>query len=104
MDIEISTNGNSINAKVVGTMTEADSDAIKKGFNKLRDANASKVVIDLSHVPTISSSGIGKLIALYRRVKEQNRQFEIDGIHENLYALFTSIHLNKLFTIKQTGD
>ena len=101
MDIEINANGNSISAKVVGAITEGDSDALKESFHQIRDAGTAKVVIDLTHVPTISSSGIGKLIALYRRLKEQNRGFEIDGIHENLFALFTSIHLNKLFTIKK---
>lgn len=101
MDIEINTNGNSMNAKIVGAITEADADILRENFHKLRDAGTVSVSIDLTHVPTISSSGIGKLIALYRRLKEQNRAFEINGIHENLHALFTSIHLNKLFTIKE---
>ncbi|KAA3661253.1 MAG: anti-sigma factor antagonist [Calditrichaeota bacterium] len=101
MDIEVNAIGNSINAKLVGAITEGDSKKLKTGFDQLRDASSTNVIIDLTHVPTISSSGIGKLIALYRRVKEQKREFEVHGIHENLYALFTSIHLDKLFIIKK---
>ncbi|MCA9732760.1 STAS domain-containing protein [candidate division KSB1 bacterium] len=101
MEIDVAASGNTISAKLVGAITEGDSKKLKTGFDQLRDAGAVKVVVDLTHVPTISSSGIGKLIALYRRVKEQKRDFEVHGIHENLYALFKSIHLDKLFLIKR---
>lgn len=99
MEYQIASAGNQVKANIKGAITEADSEQLNIAFTELREASENKVVIDLKHVPTISSSGIGKLIALYRRLREQRKDFEINGIHENLHTLFTSIHLDKLFKI-----
>ncbi|KAA3616518.1 MAG: anti-sigma factor antagonist [Calditrichaeota bacterium] len=99
MDIEITTIAQEINVKLIGSVTAADSDKLRQGFDAVLATEGQKVMLDLTYVPTICSSGISILIAIFRQLREQNREFEIGGIHENLSSLFTSIHLDKLFKI-----
>ena len=99
MDVTISENESSITAKFNGQLTEPDSELVKKTFDKLTAAPQQKVVLDLSMVPIMTSSGIGKLIILFKRLKGKNRELVINGIHSNLYTMFVSINLDKMLTI-----
>ena len=101
MDITISTKESIIIAKIVGPVTEPDGVLLKQSFNKLVESTYKKVAIDLSMVPIMTSTGIGKLIVLFHRLQEQERELMIDGIHDNLYTMFSSIKLDKLLTIKK---
>ncbi|HHL71626.1 MAG TPA: anti-sigma factor antagonist [Bacteroidetes bacterium] len=99
MDVTITNAGDAIRAKLVGPIADSDASSLKEAFARLQQSNEKQVVIDLTYVPTITSSGIGKLISLYRKVNAQNREFRIEGIHESLKTLFESIHLDKLFKL-----
>ena len=101
MEISIRKNGDEIKAKITGPIKDSDGMALREAFDEMLEAGQKKVFIDLTYVPTINSLGIGKLLGFYRRLKAQQREVIIDGIHENLYSLFTSIHLHKLLNIQQ---
>lgn len=101
MDISISSIGNDLNVKVIGPITEADGDSLKKAFDQIVQATEEAVRINLSMVPIITSTGIGKIIVLFRKLKSQGRNLVIAGIHENLLAMFTSINLDKMLTIEK---
>ena len=100
MDITISTTDSTIIAKITGPVTDPDGEYLRQTFNKIVETSEKKVFIDLSLVPVMTSSAIGKLIVLLRRLKAQKRELIIDGIHDNLFSMFTSINLDKLLTIK----
>ncbi|MFQ5649173.1 MAG: STAS domain-containing protein [bacterium] len=101
MEIAISPSEKDILAKITGAITESDSEAIKRAFEQL-SASAHRVVkLDLSLVPTITSTGIGKIIILYKRLRQQNKELVIFGIHDNLYSMFVSINLDKMLTIQK---
>ena len=55
-----------------------------------------KIIFDFSFLLNMSSSGLGKLIVLHKRLVEQGRQFAIQGIDDNLFAFFQAIHLEKM--------
>ncbi len=101
MNVVISNAENSVTAKITGPITETDGDSLKENFENLYSSSATNVLLDLTMVPIITSTGIGKIIVLFRRLKSQGRDLVINGIHENLYAMFTSINLDKMLTIKE---
>lgn len=101
MNISISNAGNSVTAKITGPITETDGDTLKQNFEHLFSSEATSVQLDLTLVPIITSTGIGKIIVLFRRLKSQGRELIINGIHENLHAMFTSINLDKMLTINK---
>ena len=101
MTISITTIGNSVTAKITGPITETDGEILKQNFENLVSSSATTVKLDLTLVPIITSTGIGKIIVLYRRLKSLGRDLLISGIHENLYSMFTSINLDKMLSIQK---
>ena len=55
----------------------------------------------LSRVPIISGTGIGKLILLFRKLKDQARELKIKAINDNLYDMFASINLDRMLKIER---
>jgi anti-anti-sigma factor len=102
MEVKITKTGDSITAKVIGAVTENDGVNLKHAFDELIRSEGATVTIDLSLVPIITSTGIGKLIVLYRKLKQEQRELVIRGIHDNLYSMFTSINLHKMLTIHRS--
>jgi len=99
MDITFLNSPNEIKATFSGPITESDSEPLRSAFEKMTQDNHKTVKLDLSLVPIMTSTAIGKLIVFYKRLKGQNRDLIIKGIHNNLYDLFASINLDKMLTI-----
>jgi len=100
MEISIIPSGSELNVKVVGQVAESDGPALTDAFNKIEIANQPNVNLDLADVPLITSTGIGKLILLARKLESQERRFNITAIDDNLHSIFAAISLEKVFTIK----
>ncbi len=101
MDISIIPTGATITARISGPVTEGDGEPLKKAFDELLSASQKQVELDLSMVPIITSTGIGKLIVLLRKLQEQARELKITAINDNLYDMFTSINLDKILKIER---
>ena len=101
MNITITPANTVITARISGPITETDGEPLKKAFSQLLSASQKYVELDLSRVPIITSTGIGKLILLFRKLKEQARELKIKAIDDNLYDMFTSINLDRMLKIER---
>ena len=101
MDITIRPADTMIVAKISGPVTESDGEHLKKAFDEILSASQKEVELDLSAVPIITSTGIGKLIVLFRKLQSQTRELKIKEINDNLYDMFTSINLDKMLKIER---
>lgn len=71
---------------------------------QLRDAladAAAEVVIDLSSVQFMDSSGIGLLIAAHNTLKERSASLKVSGASPEIAELLTSMCLDRHFPIEQ---
>jgi anti-anti-sigma factor len=93
--------GDTLFVKVIGGVDTSAAEILRLKLNEIILQKPQKVVLDLSMVPTMGSSGIGKILMFFKSLKEGNSIFEIKGIHENLYSFFKVIKLDKLFPISQ---
>ena len=93
--------GDTLFVKVIGGVDTSAAEILKSKLKEIILQKPQKVVLDLSMVPTMGSSGIGKILMFFKSLKEGNSIFEIKGIHENLYSFFKVIKLDKLFPISQ---
>ncbi len=93
--------GETLFVKVIGGVDTSAAEILKSKLKEIILQKPQKVVLDLSMVPTMGSSGIGKILMFFKSLKEGNSIFEIKGIHENLYSFFKVIKLDKLFPISQ---
>ena len=101
MDINVNVEGTTAEIKVSGIIDNDNAEELKKHLSDVQDKNVKDATLDLSLVPSITSSGIGKLLVFYKALDSKGGKITIDGIHSNLLKLFKSIKLDKLFDIKE---
>ncbi|MGI6394413.1 MAG: STAS domain-containing protein [bacterium] len=65
------------------------------------DKNPKEVVFDLKDLEFINSSGIGKLLKFYKRMRDVGGDVSIEGISEDIFTLFKVIGLDKHMKIKK---
>jgi len=62
-------------------------------------AEPPKFVLDFSNVMHMSSSALGMLITLHKRVREKKGQLRLCGIQPAIYEVFVITRLNEIFEI-----
>lgn len=61
-----------------------------------------RVVLDFTAVGHMSSSALGMLITLHKRIREKQGQLRLCGIQPGIYEIFTITRLNEIFQITPT--
>ncbi len=73
----------------------------QEALDKTFEVNPRSVVLDLTGVAFINSTGIGKLLLFYKRIKNRSGEITITGINDDVYTLFKAIRLDKLIPIER---
>jgi anti-sigma B factor antagonist len=61
-----------------------------------------KLVLDFSPVGHMSSSALGMLITLHKRIREKHGELRLCGIQPGIYEVFAITRLNEIFQISPT--
>ena len=69
---------------------------------RLLDGDARRVVVDLSRVDFLDSSGLGALVAIMKRLGEPGA-LEITGLGRPVRKVFELTRMVEVFTIRETG-
>ena len=68
------------------------------------DSPAARVLLDLTDVSLIDSSGIGILVTAHRRADSQGARFGLAGATGTVARVFEMTRTNKLLSIYETVD
>ena len=90
--------------KVEGQLIVGNRQELKNLVQEGLDQGERKFVIDCSTTGYIDSSGLGALVSLSKKVREQGGELRIAGLNEDLRALFELTKLDTLFHISPTPD
>jgi len=66
------------------------------------EAEVPKVIIDFTNVAHMSSSALGILITLHKRIREKRGQLRLCCIQSAIYEIFVITRLNEIFSICQS--
>jgi anti-sigma B factor antagonist len=69
-----------------------------------REESAETVILDLSEVPYIDSSGLGSLISAYVSRQKAGRRVALTGVNERVFRLFEVTKTESLFLMFPTID
>lgn len=58
------------------------------------------IVIDLDGVEMVDSVGIGVIIAAHNTLNQAGRQLKVTQVSKDVYGLFTTMRLNRRFTVE----
>ena len=73
-------------------------------FGLAAGADQPRIVVDFTNVGHMSSSALGMLITLHKRVREKDGQLRLCNIHPSIYEVFTITRLNEVFQICDSRD
>lgn len=86
---------------VEGAIDEKGAEALKNAFGQLQNSPPPIVVLNLSGVSQIGSSGIGKILLFYKNLAIKRSRLEVTGLSPLLFELFHELKLDSLFTISK---
>jgi anti-sigma B factor antagonist len=69
-----------------------------------REEKADTVILDLTGVPYIDSSGLGSLVGAYISRQKMGRRVALTGVNERIFNLFEVTRTDSLFLIFDTVD
>jgi len=75
----------------------------KKAFGQARDKNL-KIVVDLSAVEFVDSSGLGALLSCLRDLHTDGGDMKLFGVQKPVRVLFELVRMHRVFDIHDTCD
>jgi len=80
--------------KLRGEMDALGCTHIRRELEKITDTENNNVVLDMSQVSFLDSSGIGAIVYLFKRIKAQDRTLVIVGTKGQPQELITLLRIN----------
>lgn len=99
MKVTTSKEGHTLYVIISGTVNTIKSEILRSELDKVVLEKPRKVVMDLSDVPMMGSSGIAKLLIFFKKLSNIRSSFEIIGVQKDLYNSFKTVRLEGLFPI-----
>ena len=100
MDIDIDIDQDRVRIAIMGPIDTAGGSELSTKFAELsKDPSLRRAEFDLSDVPSITSAGIGKLLAFYKHFDQAGGSLRIVGLSPQLAKQFKEIHLDQIIPI-----
>jgi len=90
--------------KVIGEIDVDSSEEFKNAFQDEIDKGTRSFVLDLSGVLSINSTGIGKILSVYKELKKINGDIKIIGLNNDIYEMMYLMKLNKLIQMEKIKE
>jgi anti-sigma B factor antagonist len=88
---------------VEGQLIVANRQDLKQVIQDALDGGARKLLIDFGPTAYIDSSGLGALVSINKKVREQGGELRLAGLNEDLRSLFELTKLDTLFVIADSA-
>ena len=102
MDIKVAEGDGRIVVTLRGDIYVEQTDELLETFNSIIEKSQQDVIIDIKDLKSITSSGIGKIVLLYKGLNQQNRKIKIIGANETIMQIFKVVKLDKLVEIEES--
>ncbi len=89
---------------VDGQLIVGNRQELKQKVLDALEAGGKKFVIDFTKTGYIDSSGLGVLVSLSKKIREQGGDLRLAGLNEDLQTLFELTKLDTLFAITKTPE
>jgi anti-sigma B factor antagonist len=90
--------------RVRGEIDLRTSPGLREELLKLAQPGAEALVVDLTDVPYMDSSGVGTLVYFKREAERAGRRVFLLGLQPRVRSLFEITHLDEFFRIVNSRD
>ena len=84
---------------VEGEIDINSSPGIKKSFDKLLSSKTAKIIVNLSKVTYVDSSGLATLVEILKNMRSYGGRLKLTNLSSKIKSLFEITKLEKLFEI-----
>lgn len=99
MSFEVSKNDDVTLIEVEGQLIVGNRQELKQQVLEQLEGGDRKFVIDFAETGYIDSSGLGVLVSLSKKIREQGGELRLSSLNEDLRTLFELTKLDTLFRI-----
>lgn len=100
MDIKLAESDRQVKVTLKGDIYVEQAGELVEVFNSIIEKSPEEVIIDISELKSITSSGIGKIVLLYKSLRKKNGKIKIIGVNDTIMQIFKIVKLDKLVEIK----
>jgi anti-sigma B factor antagonist len=104
MSFQVSKSGEVTVVEVEGQLIVGNRQELKQKVLEQLESGDRKFVIDFSDTGYIDSSGLGVLVSLSKKIREQGGELRLSRLNEDLRTLFELTKLDTLFKIADTKE
>ena len=102
MEIKQRTSNDAVIVGLSGEVDMSTSPEVRRAFLDLVEKKAPKILVDLSSVSYIDSSGLATLVECFQNTRKYGGKLRLFGLNENIKDVFTLARLDTIFDIKGT--
>jgi anti-sigma B factor antagonist len=84
---------------ISGELDSVTAPEVRDTFDTIAGSQPAKVVLDLTALRLIDSSGVGAIVSLFKRVKASGGSFEVVGVQGQPRAIFRVLKLDRVFGV-----
>ena len=89
--------------RVDGQLIVGNRQELKALIQESLEAGDRKFLIDCTHTAYIDSSGLGALVTISKKIRENGGELRLAGLNEDLRSLFELTKLDTLFAIADSS-
>src|SRR3954462_2140088 len=96
MKFSVAKDAEAITLKIEGELDAVSVAEIRGTLDKLVEEKHKSIVVDLSSLRLIDSSGLGAVVSLYKRVRANGGAVTVRGVHNQPLAIFKLLRLDRV--------
>lgn len=96
MDFSTSSQGGVATLRIEGELDAVTIPDVRPAIDALIAEHPTRIVVDLSGLRLIDSSGIGALVFLYKKVKEYGGVVTVAGVRDQPLSIFKLLRLDRV--------
>jgi anti-sigma B factor antagonist len=100
MDFKRTDDGRTTTIEISGELDATTVSELRPQLNSIADELPAVVKVDLSKLRLVDSSGVGAIVALFKRVKSNGASFVVTGVNGQPLSIFKVLRLDRVFDIK----
>lgn len=104
MSFTITKQGDVSVVAIEGQLIVSNRQELKQKMLEELEGGARKLLVDFSQTGYIDSSGLGVLVSLSKKIREQGGALRLAGLNDDLRTLFELTKLDTLFQIADTRE
>ena len=82
---------------IEGALDAMSTPELRPVIEEIIAESTERVVVDLSKLRLIDSSGVGAIVSLYKRVRARGGQVTVRGLRDQPLAIFRLLRLDRVF-------